>query len=68
MAKAILLADAIAWYDEDGIRHEADGRGTEVELPKDAFEQHKEAGNIAAPSSKGREVRGLPEAEAAPGE
>jgi hypothetical protein len=52
MAKAILLVDAIAWIDEDGVRQEADGKGSEVDLPADAFKHHEEAGNVAAPRSK----------------
>lgn len=51
MAKAVLLADAIAWYDEDGVRHEADGRGAEVDLPDADYERHLAAGNIAKPGA-----------------
>ena len=63
MAKAVLLADAIAWYDEDGLRHEADGKGSEVDLPAADFERHLAAGNIAKPSSKAAKEAAEPEAE-----
>ncbi len=68
MPKAVLLADAIAWHDEDDLRHEADGRGTEVDLPADAFDRHKKAGNVAAAGSKAAKSAGEPEAETVPGE
>lgn len=54
--KAILLADAIAYHDEDGNRQEADGRGTEVDLPKEAFDFHEAAGNVVAASNKAEKV------------
>lgn len=52
MQSAVLLADAIAWYDEDGERQEAEHRGTELELPAEVFERHAAAGNVATPGSK----------------
>lgn len=52
MPKAVLLVDALAWYDDDGVRHEQDGKGSEVDLPDKAFKHHKDAGSVAAPRSK----------------
>ena len=63
MPKAVLLADAIAWYDEDGERHEVDGKGAELDLPTADFERHLAAGNVAKPSSKAAKEAAEPEAE-----
>lgn len=53
MAKAVLLFDAIAWVDEDGTRHDVDGKGKEADVtPKDEFDRLVKLGAIAAPKSK----------------
>lgn len=52
MAKAVLLVDALAYLDDDGVRHEVDGKGTEVDLPTAAFDFHEKAGNVAKAGTK----------------
>jgi hypothetical protein len=43
--KAIVLFDAVAWYDEDGVRQEAD-RYAEVELPQSEFDRLSALGAV----------------------
>lgn len=61
MAKAVLLFDAVAWVDEDGNRQEADGKGTEVDLPAGELDRLKKMGAVAAPSSKAAKEAAEPE-------
>jgi hypothetical protein len=61
--KAQLIADAIAWHDEDGVRHEEDGRGTEVDLPSKEFDRLSELGAVAKAGSAAAETSGDETAE-----
>jgi hypothetical protein len=64
MTDAVLLFDSVAWYDEDGDRQEADGKGTTVDLPGDEFDRLEELGAVAKPGSKA--VKALAGAEPEP--
>jgi hypothetical protein len=78
MPKAVLLVDALAYLDDDGVRQEIDGstldppqasaRGAEVELPSEAFEHHKKHGNVVAAGSKAGKEASAEAAESESGE
>jgi hypothetical protein len=51
MPKAVVLADSLGYYDEDGRRFDAE-KGETVELSQEDFDRHLEAGNVAKPQSK----------------
>lgn len=64
MAKAVLLFDAVAWYDEDGVRHEADkydrdGNLNEVDItPDKEFDRLAKIGAVAKAGSAAAETTG----------